>query len=169
MKALCFGSLNIDYTYQVPHFVAGGESLVSTGIQTFPGGKGLNQAVALARSGMDTWIAGAIGADGRFLMDTLADAGVHTEQLMLLKECQTGHAIIQRLPDGENGILLFSGANHCITAEMAERILEPFGEGDLLLIQNEITAVPEIVAMAHDRGMTVAVNASPVDDILRAV
>lgn len=126
MKALCFGPLNIDYTYQVDHFVQPGESLVSAGLQTFPGGKGLNQAIALAKSGAETWIAGAIGHDGRFLMDVLNDAGVHTELLMLLKEQQTGHAIIQRQPDGENGILLHSGANHCITSEMVERVLEPF-------------------------------------------
>ena len=142
MKALCFGPLNIDFTYQVPRFVQPGESLVSTGLQMFPGGKGLNQAIALARSGVETWIAGAIGPDGRFLMDTLNDAGVHTELLMLQKEQHTGHAIIQCLPDGENGILLHSGANHCITVDMVVRALEGFGEGDLLVVQNEINALP---------------------------
>lgn len=52
MKALCFGSLNIDYTYQVPHFVQPGETIASSTLQMFPGGKGLNQAIALARSGV---------------------------------------------------------------------------------------------------------------------
>ena len=166
MKALCFGSLNIDLTYQVPHFLQPGETLASLSLQTFPGGKGLNQAVALARGGLDTWIAGAIGADGRFLMDILEEAGVHTEQLMLLKETRTGEAIIQRTPDGENAILLYSGANHCISEDMLRRALEPFGEGDLLLIQNEINGVPDIIRAAHEKGMTVALNASPVTEEL---
>ena len=51
MKALCFGSLNIDYTYKVPHFVIKGETLSSDDLLVFPGGKGLNQSVALSKSG----------------------------------------------------------------------------------------------------------------------
>ena len=42
MKVLCFGSLNIDYVYSVDHFVEKGETLSSTGLEVFTGGKGLN-------------------------------------------------------------------------------------------------------------------------------
>ena len=51
MKVLCFGSLNIDYTYKVDHFVKKGETLSSGSLQVFSGGKGLNQSIALARAG----------------------------------------------------------------------------------------------------------------------
>ena len=71
MKVLCFGSLNIDFTYQVDHFVRKGETLSSDGLSVYTGGKGLNQALALARAGAETYMAGAVGTDGVFLLDTL--------------------------------------------------------------------------------------------------
>ena len=52
MKVLCFGSLNIDYTYKVEHFVKKGETLSSDGLGVYGGGKGLNQSVALAKAGV---------------------------------------------------------------------------------------------------------------------
>ena len=63
-KVLCFGSLNIDYTYKVEHFVQKGETISSLGLQVFSGGKGLNQSTALAKAGAETYHAGAIGTDG---------------------------------------------------------------------------------------------------------
>ena len=51
MKALCFGSMNIDYVYSLEHIVGPGETIFSTGRETFAGGKGLNQSVAMAKAG----------------------------------------------------------------------------------------------------------------------
>lgn len=50
MKVLNFGSLNIDYTYQVDHFVRAGETMSSESLQVFSGGKGLNQSIALSKA-----------------------------------------------------------------------------------------------------------------------
>ena len=77
MKVICFGSLNIDYTYKVDHFVQKGETLSSDSLQVFSGGKGLNQSIALAKAGVETWHAGSIGEDGRFLLKQMEDAGVN--------------------------------------------------------------------------------------------
>lgn len=66
MKALNYGSLNIDFVYNVEHFVRSGETISSQNMAIFAGGKGLNQSVALAKSGIDTWHAGNIGEDGEF-------------------------------------------------------------------------------------------------------
>ena len=66
MKVLCFGSLNIDYTYKVPHFVKKGETLASERLQVFGGGKGLNQSVPLAKAGTEVYHAGSIGQDGKY-------------------------------------------------------------------------------------------------------
>ena len=55
MKVLNFGSLNIDYTYQVDHFVRAGETMSSESLQVFSGGKGLNQSIALSKAGADVW------------------------------------------------------------------------------------------------------------------
>ena len=108
MRILCFGSLNIDYTYRVDHFVQPGETLAADSLQVFSGGKGLNQAIALARAGAAVWMAGAVGTDGRFLLDELAAAGVHTELVRVLETVRTGNAIIQNDKTGDNCILLYA-------------------------------------------------------------
>lgn len=66
MKILNFGSLNIDKVYKVPHFVRPGETISSLGYECFPGGKGLNQSIAVSRAGAEIWHAGTIGKDGLF-------------------------------------------------------------------------------------------------------
>ena len=102
MKTLCFGSLNIDNVYDVPHFVARGETLAAGALNIFSGGKGLNQSVALSRAGLEVFHAGAVGSDGQFLLDELAQAGVDTRYTAVLESTRTGHAIIQKGPDGDN-------------------------------------------------------------------
>ena len=64
MKILNFGSLNVDYVYQVDHILVGGETLASSERNTFCGGKGLNQSVSLAKAGAPVWHAGLIGDGG---------------------------------------------------------------------------------------------------------
>ena len=166
MKVLCFGSLNIDYVYAVPHFVQRGETLSADTLQTFTGGKGLNQSIALARAGAEVWHAGAIGADGAFLADALQEAGVHTEHIETLPEVHTGHAIIQKSVDGDNCILLYGGANQAVTPEQIDRTLAQFSAGDLLLAQNEISALSHLLQRAKARGLRVALNPSPMDENL---
>ena len=163
-KILNFGSLNIDYTYSVDHFVRGGETLSSDELHIYPGGKGLNQSVALSKSGAEVWHAGAVGdGDGDFLVDILKEAGVHTDWLCYT-EGKTGHAIIQRAADGGNCILLYGGANQKITRDMADKALENFGEGDYLVLQNEISEIGYIMEKAHERGMKIVLNPSPMNE-----
>lgn len=65
MRILDFGSLNIDYVYQVDHMVRPGETLATGRRDVYPGGKGLNQAVACARAGAKVWQAGLVGPEDR--------------------------------------------------------------------------------------------------------
>ena len=89
-------------------------------------GKGLNQSIALSKAGADVWHAGAVGAgDGDFLIEQMKKAGVHTELIEHL-DGQTGHAIIQKDPAGQNCILLYGGANQRITRKMVDRVLTQF-------------------------------------------
>ena len=93
MKVFVFGSLNIDYVYSVNHFVQPGETLLADERQIFSGGKGLNQAIAFAKYGLETWHAGAVGTeDSAPLLETLKNAGVHTD-FILKKEGPSGHTI----------------------------------------------------------------------------
>ncbi len=168
MKILNFGSLNIDYTYDVEHFVQGGETISSLRLQSFAGGKGLNQSVAAGRSGASVWHAGAVGAsDGEFLVDLLKSSGVHTEYIARVPG-PSGHAIIQRDPEGQNCIVLYGGANQTIRAEQAEEVMKNFTSGDWLILQNEISAVGEIMERAHARGLKIALNPSPMNDKIRS-
>ena len=76
MKILNFGSCNIDFVYKLDHIVTIGETETSNSMQVFPGGKGLNQSVALAKAGMEVYHAGCIGTDGEMLTDVLKSNGV---------------------------------------------------------------------------------------------
>lgn len=163
MKVLNFGSLNIDFVYGVDHFVRGGETISSLNMEIFPGGKGLNQSVALAKSGVETWHAGAVGEDGTFLLELMKEAGVHTELVCRLPG-RTGHAIIQREPSGQNCILLFGGSNQQNTKERVDEVMEHFTRGDFLVLQNEISEIGYIMEKAHEKGMKIVLNPSPMDE-----
>lgn len=164
MKVLCFGSLNIDYTYKVDHFVKKGETLSSESLQVFCGGKGLNQSIALAKAGVDTYHAGAVGEDGVFLLEELQKAKVDTGCVAVRQDVRTGNAIIQNDREGDNCILLYGGANQAITKEQVDAVLEHFVSGDFLILQNEINEIPYIMEQSHRKGMKIALNPSPMNE-----
>ena len=105
MKVLNFGSCNIDYVYQMEHFIRPGETAPCTALSAGCGGKGLNQSIALAKAGTEVYHAGLYGAEGKFLLDKMQEAGVDTS-LMRLGEGANGHAIIQVERSGQNCIIL---------------------------------------------------------------
>ncbi len=164
MKVLCFGSLNIDYTYKVDHFVQKGETLSSDGLHVFTGGKGLNQSIALGRAGAETYHAGAIGEDGMFLLEQMNLAGVHTGYVEVKKDVRTGNAIIQNDRNGDNCILLYGGANQAITREQVDRVFSGFSEGDYLVLQNEINELSYIMESAKKKNMRIVLNPSPMNE-----
>ncbi|MCM3364832.1 MULTISPECIES: ribokinase [Bacillaceae] len=165
MKILNFGSLNIDKVYTVPHFVSAGETLSSTNYEEFPGGKGLNQSIALAKAGAKVFHCGKISKDGLFLKDILSESNVNTDWIDE-NGSTTGHAIIQVSSNGENCILLFGGANKEITIEQINHVLANFSTKDILLLQNEINHLEYIVETAHKRGIKIVFNPSPIDESL---
>lgn len=152
MKVLNFGALNIDYVYQVPHFVLPGETISSTRLDLFCGGKGLNQSLALARAGAQV-VPRGLHWCGRHKADGRAAGGGRRCQRVHVVEGSSGHAIIQVAPDGQNAILLFGGANRKIETKQIQAAFEGFESGDLLLIQNEISGNAEIMREAAGRGM----------------
>ena len=157
---LNFGSVNIDHVYSVSHFVRPGETLASERYATFSGGKGFNQSTALARAGAKVAHAGMIGADGGWLKDSLASDGADVTYLAVRDE-PTGHAVIQVDASGQNCIIICGGANRAITPQYAEEVLSRFGDGDILLLQNEISAIPEIIRTSSARGLNIVFNPAP--------
>jgi len=167
MRVLNFGSLNIDHVYQVDHIVAPGETISSASLKFVPGGKGLNQSIALARAGVGTYHAGCIGNDGEILKKQLLEAGVNTRFTRKLEEVN-GHAIIQVNRDGQNSIIIYGGANIALTEKMVEDTLNEAETPDLVLLQNETSQVPYIAEACGERGIPVAFNPSPYSEELKS-
>ena len=165
-KVLNFGSLNYDYVYQVDHIMRPGETQTSKGMETFCGGKGLNQSVALAKAGCQVYHAGAVGEEGQELLSCLKDNGVDTSFVRRL-DGKSGHTIIQVDRDAQNCIMLYAGANRRQERAHVDSVLEQFGEGDYLLLQNEINELAYIIDRAYERGMKVVLNPSPFDAYLK--
>ncbi len=166
MKILNFGSLNVDYIYEVDHFVTAGETLSSNKLTVEAGGKGLNQSLALSKSKAHLYHAGMIGQSERDLFVPLLEKnGVDTQFIKLL-ESQSGHAIIQLDQTGQNSILLFGGANLCLTEAFVDEVLSHFEKGDILLLQNEIACMPYIMNQSIAMGMRVFLNPSPITPAL---
>ncbi|GHS86782.1 ribokinase [Synergistales bacterium] len=159
-KILNIGSINIDYVYDVRHFVRPGETISANSLNVFPGGKGLNQSIAFARAGASIYHAGRVGADGRGMIEVMRDSGVNTD-LIDSSGKATGHAIIQVNDSGENCIILFPGANREFDGDFIDSALADFGAGDFLVLQNEINNISYCIEAAHKRGLRVAFNLAP--------
>lgn len=162
MNILCFGSLNMDYIYQVPHIVRPGETLTSEKLDVLSGGKGLNQAIAMAKTGMKVSLAGCIGADGQWLLDGLEAYGVDASRVRVV-EASTGKAMIQVSGDGQNCILLYPGANRQMTQRFIDEVLEDFSEGDMIVLQNEVNLLDYMIDRASEKKMEIVLNPSPFD------
>ncbi|MBQ7314850.1 MAG: ribokinase [Clostridia bacterium] len=163
MKILNFGSCNVDYVYSLDHIVAAGETEATQRMDTFAGGKGLNQSIAIARAGHAVCHVGCIGDGGEFLLALLKENGVDvsfTERV----DVKNGHAIIQVSRTGENSIFLYPGSNEVISREQIDRALAACSKGDIVLLQNEINDPAYIVESAYRAGMTVMLNPSPINE-----
>ena len=165
MQVVNFGSLNIDHVYAVEHFCRAGETIHTGSYTQSVGGKGLNQSIAVARSGQPLFHAGALGAGGEQLEKTLTACGVDLRYLQHVATPQ-GHAIIQVQPDGQNCIFLYGGSNQAVTPQEIDEVLMQLNAGDYLLLQNEIANLTYLLRAAARRGLRVVLNASPISDEL---
>ena len=168
MKILNFGSCNIDYVYSLDHTVRVGETETSTKMDVFPGGKGLNQSIAIARAGELVYHAGCVGIDGDMLTELLAANGVDLSYIQRVEE-KNGHAIIQVTAKGENSIFIFSGSNSMVSKEFIDSVLEDFDAGDFILLQNEISNVEYIIQKAYQKQMQIVFNPSPFNEKISSV
>lgn len=165
-SVLDFGSLNYDFVYQVPHMVRPGETLSSTGMEVFCGGKGLNQAIALRKAGGNVYLAGAVGEDGEHILAYCRGFGLNVDQVRRVPG-KTGHAMIQLDARAQNSILIYGGANKSHTPADITAALKPYGPQDILLLQNEVNGVEALIEEAGKRGMQIVLNPSPWDDSLK--
>lgn len=160
------GSLNVDYVYDVDHFVRPGETIASASRSVFPGGKGLNQSIALARAGAEVWHVGIVGQEAVWLKSMMRDSGVHVELVEERDDSANGHAVIQRDAEGSNCIILYGGTNQLLDEKQIDEALNSADPGDWLLLQNETSGVGHAIIEAKERGLHVALNPSPANDLL---
>ena len=165
MNVVNFGSLNIDHVYAVEHFCRAGETIHTSGYTQNAGGKGLNQSIAVSRSGQKVYHAGLLGPEGARLADLLTDSGVNLRYLKHTSVPQ-GHAVIQVQPDGQNCIFLYGGSNQAVSPQEIDEVLAQLDAGDYLLLQNEISNLTYLLRAAVRRGLRVVLNASPISDEL---
>ena len=168
MKILNFGSCNIDYVYSLDHIVEEGETETSHSLELFPGGKGLNQSIAISKAGANVYHAGCVGNDSAMLTDILSKNKVDIS-LIRKTDAKNGHAIIQLSKSGNNSIFLYPGTNEMIDKEYIDSVLENFETGDIILLQNEISNIDYIIKKASEKNMCIILNPSPFNEKLEKI
>ena len=164
MKAMVFhlGSINIDRVYSLDHIVAPGETERASNLAFFPGGKGLNQSIALARAGAAVRQIGAVGtSDGEPLRILLSENGVQIDAIQTVPG-ETGHAVILVDAAGMNSIIVTPGANACVTTEQIQSAISTAKPGDFFLAQNETSCLPDAIRLAHRANLRIFLNPSPI-------
>jgi ribokinase len=157
------GSVNADLTFTVDKLPLPGETVLASALASWPGGKGLNQAVAAARAGAQVQFVGAVGTDpaAEALLAHLLANNVGTDGVLTLPG-RSGTAAIMVDADAENMIVVAPGANaHLVLDSAAMR--DVVAEADVVLLQLEIPLATVVAAarMARGSGAVVIVNASP--------
>ena len=162
MTVYNLGSINADGFYMLPHLVGPGETLAASSLYEGLGGKGANMSVAVARAGSVVHHIGAVGADGAWAIERLADYGVGTSFIQSVDD-KTGHAIIMVDDNGENAIVIYSGANLRVSDANIAQALGQAKAGDFFITQNETNAQALAAKTAKDAGLRVVYAAAPFD------
>ncbi len=163
MKILNYGSMNVDHVYEVQHIVQPGETVNARSLQLYPGGKGLNQSIAVARAGGHIFHVGVLGADGAILEQALTESGVHTDHIKRVPG-SSAHTVIQVDRNGQNSILVFADENITLTDGEMDAVLSRFEAGDAVIFQNELARGPVFMEKAARRELTVIFNPSPMEE-----
>ena len=159
------GSLNMDLVIRSQHIPQLGETIIGSDFQTIPGGKGANQAVAAARLGGQVSMVGRVGDDAfaDVLLDNLAAAGVDTTFVKRDETTASGVALIVVDNDGENIIVVASGANMQLSETDVESAEQVIAASDVLILQLEVPlpVVIRAVQIAKANEVTVVLNPAP--------
>lgn len=166
MEKICVvGSINMDLVVTADRFPHPGETLVGNEFNTFPGGKGANQAVAAGRLEADVRMVGKIGDDmyGKQLVHNLQKNGVKTSEVLVDSHSATGVAAIEVDGTGENHIIIVPGANGRVDIPLIDKELDSMLEADIFLFQLEIPLETVMYAMSKlkEHGKTIILDPAP--------
>ena len=170
-KVIIVGSLNTDLVINAPYAPVGGETLMGSGFMINSGGKGANQACACAKLGGNAYMCGCVGNDsfGSELIDNLKNVGVNTDFIRKVDNTPSGVAVIV-VTNGENRIIIDSGANGYLSKSDIDNVLEIATQGDIYLTQleNPIDVIGYGLMRAKEKGLFTVLNPAPANtDILK--
>lgn len=164
-KILCMGSINIDLVMYAESIPRPGETVVTDNFQTFPGGKGGNQAAAASILGGDVKYFTKLGTDdfSRQLTADQSRCGVSMEDVIYVDGGTAGIAMIMVDENAQNSIMFTPGANRLLTPGDVRASAHVFDGCDILEITMEIPAetVYEAIRLAKQRNMTVVLDPAP--------
>lgn len=164
MKLAVVGSINVDMTVTAERIPLKGETLRGDSISYIPGGKGANQAVAMAKLGAEVEMFGCVGDDdnGQKMLNNLNQVGVKTEHVKVVKDVPTGIAMIT-VGDNDNTIVVVPGANAEVDRTYVDEVKEALAAYDMVVLQHEIPldTVHYIVEFCAGRNIPVVLNPAP--------
>ncbi len=159
------GSTNFDLVVKADRMPRVGESMLTKDLKFFPGGKGANQAVGVARLGAKTTFIGAVGNEmiGDFLIQGLEANGIDTGWVKRDNSRSTGCAFIMLFPNGDNTIVVDPAANHALTPADIERAAGVIARADALCTVLEIPmeVVEAALRLARKAGKLTVLDAGP--------
>lgn len=164
MKIAVVGSINMDMCFSTERMPKKGETLLGSDLHYNFGGKGANQAVAMARLGTQVWMFGCVGNDsnGKAVLDNLQKQGVHTEYVQTLKDVPTGLAIIT-IAEKDNMIVVVPGANERVDMTYAKQVCNKLDDFDIVVLQHEIPleTVKYVIEYCVAKDIKVMLNPAP--------
>lgn len=171
LDLVIFGSANLDLVAETSYFPARGETVIGLSYSEYPGGKGLNQAVAAARAGASVQLWGLLGDDaaGRTLRKVVRSEGINDQLLLTDPDVPTGRAMIWVDERSENLIVVVPGANHGARMDNCEVQIanSSLRAARVVLAQLEVpvTSVTELMSRAGEFGCLRIVNPAPAAEL----
>lgn len=164
MKVAVVGSINMDMTVTAERIPLKGETLKGENVYYIPGGKGANQAVAMAKLGAEVEMFGCVGDDvaGKRLLDNMESVGVSTKHIRVISGIPTGLAVIT-VGDQDNTIVVVAGANERVDKAYVDSIREELLACDFVILQHEIPqeTVEYVIDLCHKNGVGIVLNPGP--------
>lgn len=167
-KIAVVGSINIDQTVTAERIPLKGETLPGANLRYIPGGKGANQAVAMAKLGAQVEMFGCVGDDenGRKMIENLAANHVETDNIKIVSGIPTGIAIIT-VGENDNTIIVVEGANGQVNRDYIDSIKEILLGYDMVVLQHEIPldTVRYVVELCTSHGIPTLLNPAPAAEV----
>lgn len=166
------GSINMDMTVKAERIPLKGETVKGEELRYIAGGKGANQAVAMAKLGANVEMFGCVGDDsaGISLVKNLQDVGVETRNIKTIQGMSTGLAMIT-VGENDNTIVVVAGTNNCVDTNYINEVKEEILKCEIVLLQHEIPqeTIEYVVDLCYENDVKVVLNPGPARPVKKEV